>query len=532
MTPCCAISTPSTPSPSSTPNHFLNVPLHPALVNHRQALLQAAVAALESHRFADMAGLCRPLVRQDANDIDAVFLFALARGAQGDAAGAAPLLNQVARARPCQPLPCADLAAILAQIGASDRIGAQYAACLADAPDDARLRRAVACHLHTAGEALAEAGDLAAAIAQFRQSLSLSDPSAQSATWSNLGALLSIQGDHDAALAAHQNAIAGRPDDAQLRVNRVVALLRAGRYTEAWADYEWRLRLPRGTDFPNALLLPDLGPPGSPRSVNLAGRTILLTHEEGFGDSIQFARFIPLLIAGGANVLVAAPGPLRRLLAGVHGVNLLLEATAHPPIDFVCPFVSLPRAFGTTLTTIPPAAYLKPNPTPAARVGPLRVGLVWAGQARPWLPGFDTVDRRRSTTLATLAPLAALPGITFVSLQKGPAAEAAASWPQLQAPLFETADFADTAAIIATLDLVISVDTAVVHLAGSLGKPVFLLDRADNCWRWLSHRNDSPWYPGLQIFRQKRIGNWAPVITDVATALARFRDAAGAMVSP
>ena len=152
----------------------------------------------------------------------------------------------------------------------------------------------------------------------------------------------------------------------------------------------------------------------------------------------------------------------------------------------------------------------------------MRVGLVWSGQARSHLTGFDVLDGRRSTTLATFAPLGAVAGARFISLQAGPAAEQARDPPSgltLHDPMSEVTDFADTAAIIANLDVVVSVDTSVVHLAGAMGKPVLLLDRYDNCWRWLSGRTDSPWYPGLRIFRQKKLGDWAPVIAHVAAAL-------------
>jgi hypothetical protein len=160
----------------------------------------------------------------------------------------------------------------------------------------------------------------------------------------------------------------------------------------------------------------------------------------------------------------------------------------------------------------------------------MRVGLAWAGQARPWLPGFSTVDRRRSMRLAQLAPLGAVEGVRFVNLQAGAAGAEARQPPAgmvLDDPMAAVADFADTAAIIANLDAVVSVDTAVVHLAGAMGKPVFLLDRYDNCWRWLSGRDDSPWYPTLRIFRQAKIGDWAPVMRQAAKMLAPFVAARG-----
>ncbi len=186
--------------------------------------------------------------------------------------------------------------------------------------------------------------------------------------------------------------------------------------------------------------------------------------------------------------------------------------------------------------TIP---YLRPDPELVAawsrRLPPAtarRIGLVWAGQARPWLTGFATLDSRRSASLAQFAALAAaVPEVQFISLQKGPAAAEASTPPagmRLHDPTPDIADFADTAAIIGNLDLVISVDTSVVHLAGALGKPVFLLDRYDNCWRWLSDREDSPWYPTVRIFRQETLSDWTAPMRRVAAALqAGFPNSAG-----
>jgi hypothetical protein len=302
--------------------------------------------------------------------------------------------------------------------------------------------------------------------------------------------------------------------------------------TQAWADYECRHALPgHAAPLPMQRMLPALSD-----LPDLAGRTVLAVHEEGFGDTLQFLRYLPLLAQRGARVLVVAPKELTRLLRTVPGIAAVVsDAAALPEYDYHCPFVSLPRAFATTPETIPAAIpYLHADSALtaawAARLpdakGALRVGLVWAGQARPWLYGFTTLDRRRSMTLAGFAPLARIQGVRFVSLQKGtPAREAATPPPglDLHDPMGAAKDFADTAAIIANLDLVISVDTAVVHLAGALGKQVFLLDRYDACWRWLSGREDSPWYPTLRIFRQERVGAWGPVMRRVAGALADLR---------
>jgi tetratricopeptide (TPR) repeat protein len=511
----------------------------------RTLLLCAAFAALESGRFAAVLAPCRALLAADPADAEARLLLGLARGAQGGTEDAADLLHEVARARPDQAHPCHDLAALLRRLGQAERAVAQYRAALRRAPADAALRRGLAqLHLDIgdpaaalaalgdpsgsaaaqflAGLAAAETGDIPAATAAFRGTVAL-DPG-PAAGWSNLGMMLKVAGRHAEAVAAHDQAVARAPEDAQLHVNRAVALLHAGRWREAWAEYEWRLRLPGHTALPLDRLLPDLAVAG-----DLTGRTVLLTHEEGYGDTLQFARYAPLLARRGARVVLAVPAALARLLAPL--APLADPAAPLPAYDFHCPFFSLPRVFATTPETVPAAVpYLAADPVLAAgwrdrlrAAGPgLRVGLVWAGQARPWLPGFATLDRRRSAGLAAFAPLAGVAGVTFVSLQAGPSAtEAAAPPPGLTVldPMGDVADFADTAAIIAGLDLVVSVDTAVVHLAGALGTPVLLLDRYDNCWRWLSGRDDSPWYPGLRIFRQDRLGDWDGPLIRAAAAL-------------
>ena len=201
------------------------------------------------------------------------------------------------------------------------------------------------------------------------------------------------------------------------------------------------------------------------------------------------------------------------------------------PFDLHCPLMSLPRVFGTRLDTIPAQTpYLSAAPERVAawreRLADLpgrRVGLVWAGNPRPHQPEANAVDRRRSTSLDRFAPLGEVPGISFVSLQKGAAAIQARTPPAgmvVHDWTEELTDFAETAALIEALDLVISVDTSVAHLVGALGKELWLLNRFDTCWRWLLGRTDSPWYPTLRQFRQKRPGDWDGVVRDLTNALA------------
>ena len=491
---------------------------------------------------------CTRILAKDSVDVEALFLLGLSVAARGQTQRAAAIFDRVARERPNDAHPCGDIPALLPRFSRA-QAAAQFRACLKLSPEDFRLRQAFATFLMEGGEgqaavavlreglalhprsapaqhgmglALAELGQNEQAIWHFQRAVALDPGLAPS--WANLGLLLKVERQFDRSLAAYARAIAEAPNDAQIRVNRAVALLQAGRWEEAWPEYEWRLRVKGAVSLPVEFLLPALREAG-----DLAGRTILLTHEEGFGDTIQFLRFAPLLAERGARVLAWVPAPLVRLVRSVLGADAVFTGDGTPPqFDFHCPFVSLPRAFESTPATVPARSYLSADPMLASAwarqlpSGKMLVGLAWAGQARPWLPGFSTVDRRRSAGLAAFLPLAAVPGVHFVSLQKGPAQEQVQFAPGGMAlcdPMAGAQDFADTAAIIANLDLVVSVDTAVVHLAGALGKPVFLIDRYDNCWRWLSGRASSPWYPNLTIFRQETLGDWSVPMGRAAAAL-------------
>jgi hypothetical protein len=267
----------------------------------------------------------------------------------------------------------------------------------------------------------------------------------------------------------------------------------------------------------------------------LAGKTVLLRSEQGLGDALQFCRYVPRVAAMGARVLLETQAPLAglfRTLEGVDGLHLLGEPL--PEADLQCPLMSLPLFLGTRLDTIPAAVpYLRADPLKVeawrARLGPAtrpRVGLVWSGGERGD-PGAAWVNRRRNLPLALLAPLKGLE-VDFVSLQKGEPAEGELrelirrGWdgPDLIEVMDGVADLSDTAALVETLDLVISVDTSVAHLAGALGRPVWLLNRYDSDWRWLVGREDSPWYPSLRLFRQARVGAWPAVVARVRDSLA------------
>jgi tetratricopeptide (TPR) repeat protein len=401
-----------------------------------------------------------------------------------------------------------NLANALKEQGRLDEAAASCRRALRLSPDYAEAH-------YNLGNVLMEQERLDEAAACFRRALALrpDDP----ATHNNLGRVLKRQGRPDEALACWRAALALQPDFPDAHTNLAMALLARGELAEGWREYEWRWHSPlmrktrRNFDRPQW------------RGEAATGRTLLIHAEQGFGDTLQFCRYAPLAAASGLRVILEAPKPLVRLLRRLDGVDLVVEAGAPlPEFDLHCPILSLPLAQGTTLASIPATTYLRADPQQeagwrtrlAAIAGPgRRIGLAWAGN--PALPA----DARRSLPPALLAPLFAVPGLHFVSLQKGGAA-APADFP-LTDLMDEMADFAGTASLIAGLDLVIAADTAVAHLAAGLGRPVWLLDRFDPCWRWLAGRRDSPWYPTLRLYRQPAPGDWESVIAEVVRDLGR-----------
>jgi tetratricopeptide (TPR) repeat protein len=336
---------------------------------------------------------------------------------------------------------------------------------------------------------------------------------------SNLATVLLEVGQLDRAIAEYRTAIELDPDYADAHNNLGIALLLDGEFAEGWQRTEWRWRTKKNADLSQRFTQPLWGGDAT------GDRVLLLYAEQGFGDTLQFCRYVAL-VAAQHRVVLEVQRPLVPLLAGLPGIEqIVAQGDPLPDFDLRCPLLSLPRLCGTTLHTIPTQIpYVAVDPVRAehwrartADLVGLKVGLVWAGN-----PGM-AANRRRSIDLAQLAPFAKVPGVSFVSLQKGsPAAQARTpgagmviyDWTE------ELNDFADTAALIDTLDLVIGVDTAVIHLTGALGKPVWLLNRFDCCWRWLRARDDSPWYPTLRQFRQPNPGEWKEAIAAAAAALA------------
>jgi hypothetical protein len=314
---------------------------------------------------------------------------------------------------------------------------------------------------------------------------------------------------------AFEKAITLRADYALAHWNLGLILLSLGDFQRGWAEYEWRWRRPeyaRHDHFKR------------PRwdGTQLGRRRILLHTEQGFGDVIQFIRFVPKVVERGGKVILACHSELRRLLSKIEGVQQWIDpGETLPEFDVHCPLMSLPKVFGTTVQTVPgQAPYLAAGAELAERwrervegLPGRKVGLAWAGR-----PGHGN-DRNRSIRLNQLEKLGIVAGVSFVSLQKGEAARQQTPGLTITDWTADLNDFADTAALIANLDLVIAVDTAVAHLAGALGKPVWVLLPFVPDWRWMLDREDSPWYPTMRLFRQPAIGDWETPISRIVEAL-------------
>jgi TPR repeat/Glycosyltransferase family 9 (heptosyltransferase) len=318
---------------------------------------------------------------------------------------------------------------------------------------------------------------------------------------------------HAEALASYGRAIALDKDFAEAHLNAAHALLSLGDLPRGFAAYEWRWKNESLTisrrKFREPLWL------GAPP---VAGKTILLHAEQGLGDTIQFARYAKLLARAGGNVVLEVAPALKQLISGMDGVSrVLAQGDALPRFDLHCPLASLPLAFKTELASIPaeipylaaPAERLDKWRARMEALARPRIALAWSGNAA------HANDRNRSIPLARLEPLWSRTNVTFVSVQRDVReadAGALAGAARLVHLGDELSDFADTAAVLALADLVISVDSAVAHLAGAMGRPAWILLPFSPDWRWLLGREDSPWYPTARLFRQPAIGDWQGVI--------------------
>ena len=432
------------------------------------------------------------------------------RGAPGDVAAAEATYRDVLAREPDNALAQHFLGVIHYQRGELATALPLLERAVAARPGEAEFH-------NNLGLALAAADRGTEALAAYRAALSLKPDHA--VAWNNLGLALQARNDVRAAIDAYRHALALQPDFAHARWNLSLALLLDGQFVEGWREYDARLALPElGRDrhrFP--------GPRWDGTAP--AGKMLLVYPEQGLGDALQFARYATLVAKAGARCVIRCPDVLAPLLATIPGVDeVSRDGEPLPPYAAHLPLLSLPRVLGTTPETIPasvPYIAVSEVKRAAARAtlahagAAPRIGLCWAGSAA------HGNDRNRSLPLAALRPLFAVPGIGWFSLQQGKAAAQIAASPAAErlVPLPADSALVDTAALIAELDLIITVDTSIAHLAGALARPTWVMLPFAPDWRWQLGRDDSPWYPTLRLFRQSHPRDWQSVVARVQARL-------------
>lgn len=363
-----------------------------------------------------------------------------------------------------------------------------------------------------------------AALADYNKAILLNPDYAEA--YSNRGLLLNDLKQYDAALADYDKSIAVDPDFSDAYWYKGLLKLLLGDYQEGWKLYEWRWKT---QSMVKAKVARVTAKPLWLGRESLVGKAIILYEEQGQGDSLQFCRYIPMLAALGAKVFFEVSSSMAGLASTLKGNPVIVKkGEPLPEFDFHCPLMSLPLAFATRVETIPSESYLSTQPEYVEKWRPvladklgkdlLRVGLCWAGGVRPDHPDAMRIDAIRSLRFAQLKPLLDCKNSTFVSLQLGPPKDQLDDNRVLDISS-ELKNWSDTAAVISLLDLVITVDTSVCHLAGALGKKFWLLNRYETCWRWFLEREDSPWYPTARVFRQQKPGDWESVIARVKEEL-------------
>jgi len=475
-----------------------------------QEQLESAMAHHRAGRMREAETTYRQILTRHPDQIDALQLLGSLSADVGQLDAAIDLLSKAIRINPNVAQYHANLGAVYARVKNFDEavIALQRAIDL-----DPRM---AAAHYNLGGVLLAQF-EFARAIAVFQKTITLNP------NWpelhNNLGLALRNEARHEEALAAFKRALALRPDYPSAHWNLSWTLLMLGDLKNGFAEYEWRMKCP-------AVTTPRLFTQPQWKGEELAGRTILLHVEQGFGDMLQVVRYAPLVAKRGGRVIVECRPELATLFRRIEGIEkIVVVGDPLPAFNVHCPMMSLPLAFGTTLETIPAnVPYLTP---PSDRIaawrhrmgdpdGRLRVGLVWAG--RP----TQQYDRWRSGRFEYFAPLAKIKSAQFFSLQKSPAASQATNAPPEMQLIDWTADlhdFAETAALIANLDLIIGIESAVTHLAGAMGKPVWAILAHVADWRYLLNRSDSPWYPTMKLFRQTNPADWHRVMAQVTEAL-------------
>ncbi len=514
-------------------------------------LLRQAEQLMETGDKEEALALYEQIISLEPNCVQARINFGFLKQENGELEAAIPHYREALAIAPNIPQTAYNLAKIFEEQGQVEEAIAHYEQALVAQPDFVPAlinlavarqekgelvraielyRRALEIHPHSweaynnLATVLQEQGNLEDALEYYHKALELLPDFVEAIN--NLGRTFLEKGAVEDAISCYRRAIHLSPNHASAHLNLSLALLLVGDLENGLAEYEWRWQIKEFHTGHSCFLT---GPDNTVSAreyrplwdgSDLVGKTILLHAEQGLGDSLQFIRYAAIVKNKGGRVIVGCYPQLHRLFATVDGIDLLIvKGEPLPEFDVQAPMLSLPYIIGTKLETIPAnTAYLSPPAGAEFTLLPdrtLKVGIVWAGNPK------HRKNKQRSCSLSQFLPLLEVSGVSFYSLQKEVSEADRALLNQTSivdlSPYF--GDFADTAAAIAKLDLVISVDTAVAHLAGALGKPVWILLAFSPDWRWLLEREDSPWYPTARLFRQHQRGDWEDVFARVAEAL-------------
>ncbi len=489
--------------------------------------LMEAIRRHQSGQIQEAEAIYELLLKQFPGHPYILYLYGLARQDLGDWRGAMDLLSHAVAREPDNAIFLLALGIVLKHLGHSRAALERFREVQRRQPEQAEA------HFYL-GDTHMDLGEAAAAIPFFQAAIPLRPVFPEA--WINLGLCLKACGRLEEALHCFRQVVAEDPYHIAGHVNLGLTHLLMGDYGQGWPEYEWRLQ---ATGQEACLLTPDLlhtpqAPPrwdGSP----LRGKTILILAEQGFGDILQCVRYLSLLKTAGARLLFTCPWsliPLLRTLPEIDQITTPQAFAYDGPIDWFSPLLSLPMLLQSRVETIPAEIpYVQADPDRVHRWNnrlgnrhPWRIGLVWRGKP---LHRNDPL-RRRSCTWDDLAPLAQVAGVTWVGLQKGEEGLQPVSphpgmdWIDLHDAL---PDFAQTAAVLANLDLLITIDTSVAHLAGALGKPVWVLLPLVPDWRWSLDGESTPWYPTARLFRQTVPNCWRDPIQKMVIELPRFLSA-------
>jgi tetratricopeptide (TPR) repeat protein len=498
--------------------------MHEFEVGRPDILLERGINAEHSGCRDAAIRLFRQALKIDPTNVAAMNCLGAAVGESGDLFTAIQQFSNSLRIEPMQPEIWFNLGIGQSKLGLTEEALKSFDRSLTLAP------RSGLAHLQRAST-LSRLGRYQEALEAFDETVRVLPH--DTVTAKQRGLALQWCGKYEAAFREFDRALALDPDHAEAWVSKAMLMMMLGDLPGGFALYEWRWRMAVWVDSPRRLRQVYTQPLWLGES-NIAGKTILIHTEQGFGDVFQFCRYTGLAAKAGARVIVEVEPGLMALMATLPGVSQVVsDREPLPDHDFRCPMMSLPLAFGTTLDSIPAEVpYLRADPARVAdwreRLAGLRgcrIGLVWGAGSRVGDAELVALEHRKTLPLQALAPLADVVGCDFVSVQVGTAAKQAASPPAGMILHDHTEllnDFGDTAALMENLDLVISVCTSTAHLAGALGRPVWLLNRFDTDWRWFLNRADSPWYPTMRIFRQPQPGDWDSVVRSIVGALRDF----------